>query len=57
MQFIKVYNLDEYFKNDCCVFKYFYEHFSEGKEIEWVTKVAPSFAITTCVSICYRVKL
>lgn len=35
----------------------FNEHFLGGKIFEWVTKDAPSLAITTCVSIRYRVKL
>lgn len=45
------------FKNDCCVFKYFYEYFFGGKVIEWVIKVVFLFVIIICVFICYWVKL
>lgn len=60
MQFIKlVHNLDEDDKKKTIVssLNIFNEHFLGGKIFEWVTKDAPSLAITTCVSIRYRIKL
>lgn len=59
MQFIKlVHNLDEDEKKMIVAsLNIFNEHFLGGKIFEWVTKDAPSLAITTCVSIRYRVKL
>lgn len=45
------------FKNDCCVFKYFYEYFFGGKVIEWVIKVVFLFVIIICVFIGLNYKL